>query len=1017
MTDGLFAGRYQLAELLGAGGMARVHRAQDTRMGRTVAVKTLLPDLADNPDARRRFAREAQAAGSLNHPGIVTVHDQDEIREGDEVVPYLVMEFVPGGTLSQLLRRRVFFPPERAVRVVCDILDALAHAHSHGTVHRDVKPANVMVTPEGVVKVADFGIARVLDTDSRLTTTGSAIGTPSYMSPEQINGAEVDARSDVYAVGCMLTELLTGKPPFTDGNPINLMYWHVHTAPPAPSSRNPRVPPELDALVLAALAKNPADRHGDARVFRDRLRGWLVSSGNAGLLAGPAIPASFDTATTPLSAAKPPYGPADDAADAANSGAASGGSGAPPPSTPPPSTPPPSTPPPATGGFGFAPVPGPSTPPPPTPAEHPAYAPRPQVPLPPPYLPSTPPPFNRPGNSGEFDPARRARRRWTTAVAAVAVAAVGVTVTLLYGPLGGKHHDKADPTPTPSTHGPTVTAQPANLARHGGKAGTGYNGGLDGVVNASDRKGGTLRLAAAYPEDGMLDPAIVYTQPSWNLQRLFERKLVDYAPDPGPAGRKLLPDLAKDTGTVSNGGKTWTFHLKAGLRYEDGSAITSQDIKYGIERTFDRDVFIAGPANFVELLDEGQHYPGPYKDTDPDRLGLKSVATPDDTTIVFTLAQPFADFPYVLAMPMGAPVPRKVDTGNGTGYRDQPLSSGPYKIESYQRDKSVHMVRNTEWDQSTDPVRSALPDEIDLTIYSAQDAVENALLSGDADIDLQSQALSDGTRARVTGDDALHAQTDLAYDSSTRYISLQTAVAPFDKQPCRAAVQYAVDRVSVRTALGGANAGDIATTMLPPTVDGFDPDAHPYGDSTGKNDTTKAREQLAVCGKPSGFSTTLVGAANNPTTLAAMMAVQQSLKNAGIAVNVKQVPLADLYSALDSPTKVKQNGWGMVMSAWAADWPNGGGFLRTLVAPGSPTNYAGVNDPGLDLVMSRGESADAPEKSTAAWREADEKIMADAALVPLVHGRHLVFRSSRLTNVYEHEVFGAPDLTALGLAN
>ncbi|MGW5350478.1 ABC transporter substrate-binding protein [Streptomyces sp. NPDC004031] len=1028
MTDGLFAGRYQLAGLLGSGGMARVHRAQDTRMGRTVAVKTLLPDLADNPDARRRFAREAQAAGSLNHPGIVTVHDQDEIRDGDEVVPYLVMEFVPGGSLSQLLRRRVFFPPERAVRIACDILDALAHAHSHGTVHRDVKPANVMVTPEGIVKVADFGIARVLDTDSRLTTTGSAIGTPSYMSPEQINGAEVDARSDVYAVGCVLTELLTGKPPFTDGNPINLMYWHVHTPPPAPSSRNPGVPPELDALVLAALAKNPADRHGDAGVFRDRLRAWLVSAGHAVLLAGPAIPPSLDTATTPLAAAKSPYGSGDDASDGSTSGESSAGSGTPPPPaqppTPPPSTPPPATPPPFGNGFGVA--PGPSTPPPPTPAEHPAYAPtehpayalRPQVPLPPPYRPDTPLPFNGPGNSGEFDPSRRARRRWMTAVAAVAVAAVGVTVTLLYGPLGGKHHDKTDPTPTP--HRPTATgkptAQPAMLARHGGKAGSGYNGGLDGVVNASDRTGGDLRLAAAYPEDAMLDPAAVYTQPSWNLQRLYERKLVDYAPDPGPAGRKLLPDLATDTGTVSNGGRTWTFTLKAGLKYEDGTPITSQDVKYGVERTFDRDVFIGGPTYFVELLDQGQHYPGPYKDSDPDKLGLKSVATPDARTVVFTLAAPFADFPYVLALPMGAPVPRKADTDGGKGYRDKPLSSGPYKVASYTDGKSLHMVRNTQWNQSTDPIRSALPDTIDLSVYNSQDAVENALFSGQADLDLESQQLTAGNKAKVTADSTLHAQTDLAYDSSTRYISLQTAVAPLDKQPCRAAVQYALDRTSVRTALGGDLAGDVATTMLPPTTDGFDPDAHPYGSADGRGDTAKAREQLAACGKPGGFSTTLVGAANNPTTLAAMQAIQQSLKNAGIAVVIKQIPIGELYSDLGTPSKVKQNGWGMVVTAWAADWPDGGGFLRTLLAPGSPTNYAGVNDPGLDTVLSRGESADDPEESTAAWREADAKVMTDAALVPLIHGRHLVFRSSRLTNVYEHEVYGAPDLTALGLA-
>lgn len=242
MGDGVFAGRYELVELIGSGGMARVYRARDTRMGRTVAVKTLLAHLAGDPDARRRFAREAQAAGALNHPGIVTVYDQDETTDGGSVVPFLVMEHVPGTTLAELLDRPEPLTPERAVRIACDMLDALAHAHSHGTIHRDVKPANVLITEEGAVKVADFGIARVLHSEPRLTAAGSAIGTPSYMSPEQITGAEVDARSDVYGVGCVLTELLTGRPPFTDANALTLMYRQVHTPPPVPSSRDPRLP-------------------------------------------------------------------------------------------------------------------------------------------------------------------------------------------------------------------------------------------------------------------------------------------------------------------------------------------------------------------------------------------------------------------------------------------------------------------------------------------------------------------------------------------------------------------------------------------------------------------------------------------------------------------------------------------------------------------------------------------------------------------------------------------------------
>ena len=242
----MFGGRYELRALLGSGGMARVHLAYDTRLGRTVAVKTLLPELARDPEARRRFAREARAAAALNHPGIVTVHDQDEVTTDDAVVPYLVMEHIEGRTLAELAREQAPMEIERAVRTTCEILDALAHAHARGLVHRDVKPSNVLITTGGAVKVADFGIARVVHSLSRITGTGSAIGTPGYMAPEQCAGDAVDARSDLYAVACMLTELLTGTVPFAGATPLSVMYAHVHQAPAPPSARNPLVPPELD---------------------------------------------------------------------------------------------------------------------------------------------------------------------------------------------------------------------------------------------------------------------------------------------------------------------------------------------------------------------------------------------------------------------------------------------------------------------------------------------------------------------------------------------------------------------------------------------------------------------------------------------------------------------------------------------------------------------------------------------------------------------------------------------------
>ncbi|NUS11975.1 MAG: ABC transporter substrate-binding protein, partial [Streptomyces sp.] len=665
-------------------------------------------------------------------------------------------------------------------------------------------------------------------------------------------------------------------------------------------------------------------------------------------------------------------------------------------------------------GFGAA--PGPGTPPPAAPAEHPAYALRPQVPLPPPYLPNTPPPFNGPGGSGEFDPSRRARRRWIAAVSGVAVAAVAVTATLLYGPLSGdKHHDNSDPTTTPPVTTVSPTAAPANLKRHGGKAGTGYNGGLDGVVNASDRRGGTLKIAVANPEENLLDPAATYYTGSWNLQRLFLRKLVDYAPVPGPAGRKLVPDLATDTGRVSNGGRTWTFTLKSGLKYEDGTPITSKDIKYGIERTFDRLQFGAGPDYFVQLLDQGQNYPGPHKDSAPDSPGLRSVATPDDTTIVFTLAKPYADFGYVLAMPMAAPVPRSADTGDGSAYGKKPVSSGPYKIVDYTEGKSLHLVRNPHWDQSTDPIRSALPDAIDLTEYTSQDAVENALLANQADLDLYAQTLSAGNGAKVASGE-LKDQADLVYSGSTRYLSLQTNVAPFDNRECRAAVQYAVDRSAVRMAMGGQNGGgEVATTMLPPVVDGYDSGAHPYGGADGKPDTAKARAALAACGRPQGFDVTIVGSSGSPVYVAGMEAVQSSLKAVGIRVTVKQIPADTLYQTLGSPAKVKQNGWGMAIMGWGSDWPAGGGFLPLLVGSASSSNYTGVHDAALDGLMENAESAGDPAESTDRWKAADAQVMSDAALVPLVWGRHLVLRGSRLTNAYQQQAFGNVDLAALGV--
>src|SRR6266511_2469746 len=255
----LLGGRYQVGELLGYGGMAEVHRGRDLRLGRDVAIKTLRTDLARDATFQLRFRREAQNAAALNHPAIVAVYDTgDERGPAGEELPYIVMEFVNGRTLKEVLAVEGRLMPRRALEITADICAALEFSHRHGIIHRDIKPGNVMLTQTGQVKVMDFGIARALASGaSTMTQTSAVIGTAQYLSPEQARGEAVDARSDVYATGCVVYELLCGHPPFVGDNPVSVAYQHVREDPRSPSDTNRDVTPDIDAVVLKALAKNP----------------------------------------------------------------------------------------------------------------------------------------------------------------------------------------------------------------------------------------------------------------------------------------------------------------------------------------------------------------------------------------------------------------------------------------------------------------------------------------------------------------------------------------------------------------------------------------------------------------------------------------------------------------------------------------------------------------------------------------------------------------------------------------
>ncbi|RYV51834.1 Stk1 family PASTA domain-containing Ser/Thr kinase [Pengzhenrongella frigida] len=295
----ILANRYEVGDLIGRGGMAEVHIGHDTRLGRTVAIKILRSDLARDPSFQARFRREAQASASLNHPSIVAVYDtgEDLITDANGTVshaPFIVMEYVEGHTVRDILRDGQAVPIEEAVEITAGVLSALGYSHHAGIVHRDIKPANVMLTPTGAVKVMDFGIARALaDSAATMTQTQAVIGTAQYLSPEQARGEQVDARSDLYSTGCLLFELLTGRPPFTGDSPVAVAYQHVREPAPAPSSFASDVPETLDRITLKALAKERDSRYSTAAEFRADLeaaiRGGHVSAPAIGVLAAAAV--------------------------------------------------------------------------------------------------------------------------------------------------------------------------------------------------------------------------------------------------------------------------------------------------------------------------------------------------------------------------------------------------------------------------------------------------------------------------------------------------------------------------------------------------------------------------------------------------------------------------------------------------------------------------------------------------------------------------------------------------------
>jgi peptide/nickel transport system substrate-binding protein len=543
-----------------------------------------------------------------------------------------------------------------------------------------------------------------------------------------------------------------------------------------------------------------------------------------------------------------------------------------------------------------------------------------------------------------------------------------------------------------------------------------FNAGLTGVVNPTTAKGGTFTFDDSSTPDSF-DPGNTYYAWVLNFDRLFAMPMFTYKSAPGNAGLTLVPDLAADMGTTSNNGLTWTFHIKPNIKFEDGTAVTTQDVKYAIERTYDRSVMANGPTYYQVLLTDSS-YPGPYKDKAADKLGLKAIDTPNATTIVFHLKSAFADLPYVLAFPSSAPVPPSKDTGSN--YQLHPLSTGPYKFQSYQLNKQLILVPNTNWNPSTDPNATQNASRIVVNLNVNQADIDNRLLAGDINIDSAGTGVAAAAQARILANPTLKANADNPFTGFAFFAYLNTKVAPMNNVHCRMAVEFAANKQTAQTGYGGPFAGgQVASTVMPPNILGYKKFDLYNALSKPTGDIASAKQQLQQCGHPNGFSTNLAYRSDRPKETAVATALQASLAQAGIKVTLKGFPSGSYYTNFaGAPAYVHSHNLGIDMGGWGADWPNGFGFLDSLVAGNTiastgNTNIAELNDPVINNLFTKSNTLTGAARD-ALWSQIDMQTMKDAGILPLIYAKALLYRPPANANMYVQAYYGMYNYAVVG---
>ncbi|HEX6443507.1 MAG TPA: ABC transporter substrate-binding protein [Streptosporangiales bacterium] len=516
-------------------------------------------------------------------------------------------------------------------------------------------------------------------------------------------------------------------------------------------------------------------------------------------------------------------------------------------------------------------------------------------------------------------------------------------------------------------------------------------------------KGGTLTILNDAPTID-LDPAKSQGLAITSLG-LILRRLTTWQIKPGQEA-KVVPDLATNTGTPSDGGKTWTYTLKDGLTYADGSKVTSQDIKYGVERSFAPELS-GGLGYHKTLLVGGASYRGPYSGKQ-----LASIETPDAKTIVFHLKSPYGDWPWIVSMPAFAPVPKAKD--DPKTYGRGPVATGPYMVQSYKQGSSITLTRNPHWSSKTDSVRGGGPDKVVFTMGDDASVTARRLIadSGDDRNAFSASFVPPAQLNQIEHNATAKPRLAISGPGPLAYLALNVKHKPLDNLDVRKAFEYAVDKRAFQVASGGSLGGSLASTLITPGIPGRQQyDLYP---TAPDGDVAKAKQLLAKGGYPKGKKLTFL-VQNDPQSLSKAQAIQEGLKRVGIATTLRSLDQNTFYTEVTN----NKGDYDITLGSWQPDFPSANGNIQPLFASSEigngGFNLSRYSNPQVDSIIQQATAETNPQKAQQLWAQADKRIMQDAPIVPLLYTRNAFLHGSNVQNFFVPSFPAYPDYLTVSL--